>query len=170
MFYRISASSNRSDFGASVARTGQTGSYQAGDDGQWVKGIPSPAPRFSVQADTNVVLDNLTGLMWARRADLSGAVSLTSAIAYCTNLTWGGYQDWRVPNVRELQSILDFGQPGLLLPAGNPFLGVQPVYYWSSTTTPWDGSVGYIVHMGYGRTIHDYKYNPYAVWPVRGGQ
>ncbi len=170
MFYRVSASSNRSEFGAYVARTGQTNSYLAGDDGQWLKGIPSPVPRFSVQADTNVVLDNLTGLMWARHANLAGYASLANAIAYCTNLTSGGYQDWRVPNVRELQSLLDFGQFGLILPEGNPFLGVQPDHYWSSTTVPWDGTVGYIVHMGYGRTIHDYKSNPWCVWPVRGGQ
>ena len=135
----LTARSVGSEFGAYVARTGQTGSYLAGDDGQWVKGVPSPVPRFSVQADTNVVLDNLTGLMWARRANLSGSVSLASAIAYCTNLTWGGYQDWRVPNVRELQSLLDFGQSGLLLPAGNPFLGVQPDHYSDPTVRELSG-------------------------------
>lgn len=170
MFYRVCGSSNRLVYASPVPKTGQKNLYLAGDDGHWVKGVASPVPRFSVQADTNVVLDNLTGLMWGRHANLAGYVSLANAIAYCTNLTWGGYQDWRVPNVRELQSLLDFGQSGLILPTENPFLGVQPDHYWSSTTVPWDGTVGYIVHLGYGRTIHDYKSNPWGVWPVRGGQ
>lgn len=170
MFYRICGSSNRLVYAAPTPKTGQTLAYQTGDNGYYTNGVVWPNPRFSVQVDPNCVLDNLTGLMWARNANQAGYVSLANAIAFCTNLTWGGYQDWRVPNVRELQSLLDFGQSGLILPAGNPFLGVQPDHYWSSTTTPWDGTVAYIVHLGYGRTIHDYKSNPWVVWPVRGGQ
>jgi len=170
MFYRVSVSSNRTQFAAPVARTGQTNSYLSGDDGQWLKGVASPVPRFSVQTDTNVVLDNLTGLMWSRNANPAGYLNLASAIAYCTNQTWGGYKDWRVPNVKELHSLIDFGKSGPVLSSGNLFINVQPDHYWSSTTTPWDGTVGYIVHFGYGRTIHDYKSNPWVLWPVRGGQ
>ena len=43
-----------------------------------------PIPRFTIQADTNCVVDNLTGLMWARNANLPGATqSWAQAIAFC---------------------------------------------------------------------------------------
>ena len=169
MFYRVSVSSNRSQFVA-VAKTGQTNSYLPGDDGQWGKGIASPVPRYSIQADPAIVLDNLTGLMWSRNANPAGTRNLAGAIAFCADLRWGGYQDWRIPNVKELMSLVDFGNFNPVLSAGNPFSNVQFDHYWSSTTTPWDGTVGYIVHFGYGRTIHDYKSNAWYLWPVRGGQ
>ncbi len=45
-------------------------------------------PRFTIQADTNCVVDNLTGLMWARNANLPGATqSWAQAISFCKNLS-----------------------------------------------------------------------------------
>jgi hypothetical protein len=87
--------------------------------------------------------------------------------------------DWRLPNVKELLSLIDFGffAPALSNAAGtgiwtegDAFLGVQSRDYWSSTTladTPvyaWDVvlSVGSIVAVGKGGI--------FLVWPVRGGE
>ncbi|NIO68243.1 MAG: DUF1566 domain-containing protein, partial [Anaerolineae bacterium] len=42
--------------------------------------------------------------------------------------------DWRLPNVRELQSLIDYGRQTPALPSGHPFTGVQSSLYWSSTT------------------------------------
>jgi hypothetical protein len=63
---------------------------------------------------------------------------------------YAGHSDWRIPNVRELQSIVDYGRS---LPVIDPIFGPTAAgLYWSSTTfhTPdgaWnvgfdDGSVG----------------------------
>jgi hypothetical protein len=41
--------------------------------------------------------------------------------------------DWRLPNVKELESLIDFGWHSPALPVGHPFSVVQS-YYWSSTT------------------------------------
>ena len=85
---------------AAVPKTGQTTSLcDQDDDGALQKGVPWPNPRFTVGADTNVVTDNLTGLMWARNANLFGVVNWGTAVTNCNNLNYGGYTDWRLPNI-----------------------------------------------------------------------
>ena len=42
--------------------------------------------------------------------------------------------DWRIPNIRELHSLVDFGRVAPALPDGHPFLNVQELVYWSSST------------------------------------
>jgi len=153
----IPTNAGGSGYSAPVAKTGQTNSYTTSDDGALQKGVTWPNPRFTVQADTNVVKDNLTGLMWARNANLSGgSPNWNYAVAYCTNLTYGGYSDWRLPNVRELLSLVDFGwgPPALCNTAGtgqwtqnDPFTGVQSGYYWSSTTDAGYTSYAWYVHL-----------------------
>jgi hypothetical protein len=54
-----------------------------------------------------------------------------NALAYCEDLELGGHDDWRLPNVRELQSILDYGRSS---PAIDPIFGALPSFYWSSTS------------------------------------
>ena len=78
---------------APVAKTGQITSYRTGDDGDLEKGVARPFPRFTVQSDTNVVMDNLSGLMWARNANLTGEKSWANAIDYCRALSLGGHSD-----------------------------------------------------------------------------
>ena len=92
-----------------IPKTGQTTSYQTGDDGTYQKGVAWPSPRFIVQGDTNTVMDNLTGLMWARNANLGGAMTWSNAVVYCEGLTYGGHSDWRLPNRRELLSLVNDG-------------------------------------------------------------
>jgi hypothetical protein len=84
--------------------------------------------------------------------------------------------DWRLPNVKELQSLLDFGQDHPALPAGHPFLrvAINGVSYWSSTTVEDQfNSVltyAFMVRMDVGLTELDHKASTrHHVWPVRGG-
>ncbi len=110
---------------APVPKTGQLNTFHTGDDGDLEMGVVSPNLRFTIQSDTNVVQDNLTGLMWARNANLDGTKDWPSAIDYCEALNHGGYTDWRLPNVRELHSLIDFGRYNLALPSGHPFTSGQ---------------------------------------------
>ena len=163
-------------YSAAVPKTGQKDSWDTGDDGYYQKGVAWPNPRFTVQADTNCVLDNMTGLMWARNANLVGATNWSKAIIYCEDLNYGGQTDWRLPNRRELFSLIDDGNGGL--PVGSPFTGVQSGYYWSSTADHLERFLQmgrkWIVAMGgndVGSVIlHNTTNYNYYVWPVRGGQ
>ncbi len=53
------------------------------------------------------VTDNATGLMW-QQADSGGGMDWGSALAYAESATIGDHNDWRLPNIKELQSIVDY--------------------------------------------------------------
>ncbi len=95
------------------AKTGQTTSYATGDDGDLQKGVAWPAPRFTDNGN-GTVTDNLTGLMWTKDASPEAGgvgvekVNWETALNYCNGLTLGEYTDWRLPNVKELQSLIDW--------------------------------------------------------------
>ena len=91
------------------------------------------------------VTDNSTGLMWQQAS--SSAPNWELALSYCENLPLAGYTDWRLPTIKELQSIVDYS---LGYPAVDPtiFPGTQEDYFWSSTT--WGGSLGYALSVDFG--------------------
>ena len=159
-----------STYSAGVPKSGQTNSYQTGDDGSYRKGVAWPNPRFTVQTDTNCVLDNMTGLIWARNANMGGVMTWSNAIVYCENLTYGGTNDWRLPNRRELLSLIDDEHYSPALPSGHPFAGVQSVFYLSSTTYAANTGYAWGVPLGNGYVSSASKSYTYSVWPVRGGQ
>lgn len=125
---------------AGVAKTGQSSSFSLGDDGDLQAGIAWPAARFSDNGD-GTITDGLTGLMWAQDAGLgAGAMAWTDALAFASGLSHAGYADWRLPNVNELESLIDYEQANPSLPLGSPFQNVHlNVFdetagaYWSST-------------------------------------
>lgn len=79
--------------------------------------------------------------------------------------------DWRLPNLRELQSLIDYGEFFPALPAGSPFRGVVTVsFYWSSTTTDGGSPSAWGVFLAAGGVGSSAKTVPNFVWPVRGGQ
>jgi hypothetical protein len=75
----------------------------------------APDSRYTVNAAQGTVLDNQTGLMWKRCAEgLDGKNCSTGGIAYydwehalgqAAGSTYGGYTDWRLPNIKELHSL-----------------------------------------------------------------
>jgi hypothetical protein len=164
---------------AALPKTGQTTVYQAGDDGDYQKGVAWSSPRFTVQTDTNCVRDNLTGLVWARNADLAGSMAWSNALVYCEGLSYGGQNDWRLPNVREIQSLMDYGRshPPICNTAGtgqwtanDPFTGVVLTNnYWSSSTYFSQTVSAWFVDPRVGWVGGQYKTAAYAVWPVSGG-
>jgi hypothetical protein len=110
-----------------------------GQDSRVNTGCPNDASRFTDNGD-GTVTDNCTGLMWQKRtADVNsdgqstGADSIPwcNAMIFCSNLGLGGHNDWRLPNVRELESIVDYGRSG---PAIDPVFSATSGRYWSSTS------------------------------------
>ena len=163
---------------AGVPKTGQTTSYATGDDGDLEMGVEWPSPRFTDNED-GTVTDNLTGLIWLENADCFGPRDWWTALSDANGLASGSCEltdgssagDWRLPNVREMLSLIDYGvYDGLVLPDGHPFTGVQSSYYWSSTTTAYDTSDAWLVHLYRGLVDYVFKTDAWHVWPVRGGQ
>jgi hypothetical protein len=159
-----------------VPKTGQTTLYVTGDDGWWQKGVPWPNPRFIDNGD-GTVKDNLTGLIWLKDANCFGARTWFDALSDCNglasgqcNLTDGSVVgDWRLPNIRELLSLIDFSNTYPALPSGHIFNNVQNSYYWTSTIYADSTFSAWIVSMEYGRGDDNTIVNYASVWPVRGG-
>ena len=152
-----------------VPKTGQTTSYTTCDDGDLEKEVAWPEPRFTDNVD-GTVKDNLTGLMWTRDTQqISGTKAWSEAITACNDLNYASYTDWRLPIVRELQSLIDFSQYNPELPSGNPFPNVQSGLYWSSTTYVYLTELAWYVYVKHGYVGSNVK-SYYYVWPVLGGR
>lgn len=158
-----------------IQKTGQTNVFYVGDDGDTQNGEPSPSPRFTDHED-GTVSDHQTGLMWTKNADPPGASRKWSgALDYCAAMNSGpgtyGYTDWRLPNLRELESLLDYGQYGPALPSDHPFTNVRvdSYYYWSSTTHTINTGYAWFVGLAAGNVGSVIKSGNYYVWPVRDG-
>lgn len=162
---------------APVPKTGQTTSSATGDDGDLQRGVAWPDPRFTDNGD-GTVTDNLTGLIWLKSANCWGGQAWANALTSANGLASGSCGltdgseagDWRLPNVRELQSLMDYGQVDPALPSGHPFTGVWPAFYWSGTTFAGSALSAWIVDLSDGYVGYDGKADANTVWPVRGGQ
>ena len=75
---------------------------------------------------SNIVLDHLTGLAWTRLN--IGNDNWFNAIDICTALTTGGYNDWKLPPLKVLQTIMDYSSASSSTYFGSPFVSVVNVY------------------------------------------
>jgi len=172
---------------APVPKTGQTATYDTRDDGTLQKGVASPTPRFTDHGN-GTVTDKLTGLIWMKNANAFSMITWADALTAAnglksgdagTGLTDGSKAgDWRLPNLRELQSLVDYGRFDPALPntlgtgkwaEGDPFQNVQSSFYWSSTTDASGTSYACLVDFNDGHVYGYIKSNGYYVWCVRGG-
>ena len=159
-----------------VAATGQTVSYADSDDGALQMGVIYPSSRFTNNGD-GTLTDNLTGLEWLKNANCFGTRTWTQALSDSNGLASGSCGltdgsvtgDWRLPNVNELASIIDFGQAPRTLPPGYSFTGVQWDPYFTSSTVSVNTGAVWVIQFTYGHTIAGSKTAAYYVWPVRGG-
>ena len=103
---------------------------------------------YTVSPDGLTVGDNVTGLLWQREDDNQPRY-WTDAMDFCENLTLGASSDWRLPNVKELQTVLDYGHYD---PAVDPayFPGTHSAFFWSSTTNSEGPSQAFTVDFDYG--------------------
>ena len=81
----------------------------SGQDGEFLTNTPT----YTSCSNDEVVVDNHTGLMWEASSDTDGVevididdkLTLDEAHNYCSNLSLGGFDDWRLPSIKEMYSI-----------------------------------------------------------------
>ncbi|WP_192485337.1 DUF1566 domain-containing protein [Cysteiniphilum marinum] len=136
--------------------------------GQW------PTPRFepAKNADNSECedanYDKLTGLMWAKNGSASGLV-WAGAKTYASNLILCGYNDWRLPTINELRSLINYSattSPANWLNSKN-FSNISKDNYWSSTSYSLRGGKTWGVNMGTGLVYNYSQTDAYYVLPVR---
>ena len=103
------------------------------------------------------ITDKGTGLMWEKEGP-GPRMSWEAAITYCESLSLAGYDDWRLPNIKELRSILDYRRYNPSIDT-SCFPATVPFYYWSSTTYPTDSSEAWSINFfsGYDYGGHEYS-------------
>lgn len=111
------------------------------------------------------VTDRATGLMWMQK-DSGKGMNWQDALEYSENMAYAKYNDWRLPNAKELQHLVDYSRS----PAATDSPAIDPIftttsikneagvidypYFWTSTTHldgPHPG--GNAVYVAFGRAI-----------------
>ncbi len=142
----------------------------SGQDAEFKRGIPWPEPRFEHQGD--IVLDGLTDLVWTRNANLSGfPATWSKAFDFVDEMNRKktfGYSDWRLPNRRELRSLMSHQTRKPALPEGHPFENIFSGWYWTSTTAAINPAYAWYIHTEGARMFYGNKEQFFLLWPVRG--
>jgi hypothetical protein len=131
----------------------------------YVRGNPAYGHNQFVDNKDGTVADEATGLTWMQN-DSGAGMDWPEALAYCEDSTTSGYDDWRLPNAKELQSIVDYSRS----PDSSGTAAIDPVFhatgitneagqrdypfYWTSTThADSKGSGAYAAYVAFGRAM-----------------
>ncbi len=111
----------------------------------YVRGNEAYGQNAYVDNGDGTITDQATGLMWMQ-ADSAGGMNWEAALSYAEGFELAGYSDWRLPNAKELQSIVDYTRA----PGATGSAAIDPIfltstiineggevdypYFWSSTT------------------------------------
>jgi len=161
---------DKSAFGFNFA-DGRIKAYPTGERGGPTKRSNVRCVRGSKEYGRNKFLDNgndtitdlATGLMW-QKTDSGKSMNWRQALSYAENLKLAGYDDWRLPNAKELHSIVDYTRaPDALDPehrsaAVNPIFDITKTesWFWTSTT---HGDNLFGIYICFGRALSAWKWN-----------
>ncbi len=177
-----------------LGMTGQTTCYDAdsveiscsntGQDGESKRGVA-----HSFTSSLYTIRDNVTGLVWQRHSDNNFnfhdydnlyAWSDHSAIDNLNATSYGGFDDWRMPSVTELESILDYSgaRPRIFPPFHSNCTPNCTLLncactsndrYWTSTTSPTQKSLTWAIGFGSAQIDDESKATLRRIRAVRGG-
>ena len=128
--------------------------------------LPPLLPQHYTDNGNGTITDNLTLLVWQKLL-APDTLIWDQALTYADTLTLAGYNDWRLPNIKELQSIADLAASN---PAMNPIftVGSGVKYYWSSTTQFNNGANAWYLNSLNGITTYIPKTRNLYTLCVRG--
>jgi hypothetical protein len=142
-------------YGRTDPQTGGTKTLYA----RYVRLNPSYGKNAFYDRGDGTVADESTGLDW-QQADSGEAMTWSAALAYCESLGLAGHADWRLPNAKELQSIVDYTRAPLVTNSAaiDPIFGVTKIesYYWTGTTHregPGGPEGSAAVYLAFGRAM-----------------
>ena len=98
----------------------------------YVRGNPEYGKNDFVDNGDGTISDRATGLMWMQKDSGSlqagprgdGKLNWQEALAWAEGLEHAGHSDWRIPNVKELQSIVDYTRS----PETTQSLAIAPLF------------------------------------------
>lgn len=135
------------------------------------------AVRYSLPVDTiphhftdngdSTIRDNLNGLIW-EKYPTHDSLTWYQSLQYADSLKLTGHQDWRLPNIKELES---FSIEYKTNPSSDTFFGsvILPMRYWSSTAQFHDiANAWFLDFQNYGLTSYDTRTMQYNLICVRG--
>ncbi len=113
---------------------------------RYVRGNPDYGTNDFVDKGDGTVSDRATGRTWMQEDSgaltAPGAMDWEDALAFCEGLDFADHADWRLPDAKELQSIVDYTRS----PATTGSAAIDPVFdvselaggaypfFWTSTT------------------------------------
>jgi len=147
-----------------ITKTGLETSYASGDDGELERGWwfgrlnANNKKRFfenEYESGEEVITDRATGLMWPKDwlspATLNRtAVNWATALGWCLGLDYGGFEDWSLPNIKEIFSLIDLGVQSPCIDTTVFDGALAAANYWSSTSSIVDTTTAYRLLVGSG--------------------
>jgi len=115
----------------------------------------------------DIVKDSVTKLEW-QDDNVTDTMEWQEAIEYCEDLVLGGYDDWRLPNINELKTIIDRSRYNPTIVSAFEHTGSRG--YWSSTTDENGHEGAWFVFFYNGDVYYGSKDVNYYVRCVRDGQ
>ncbi|WP_163340900.1 DUF1566 domain-containing protein [Desulfopila sp. IMCC35008] len=143
----------------------------SGQDAEFLTSIDWPAERFETTCDY-LVVDRATGLTWTKNSCPSGyPLSWQEGLEFVEQMNKEvryGRNDWRMPNRREMRSLIDHSSKKPALTRGHPFKNIFLGWFWTSTTAAIATRYAWYVHLEGGRMFYGNKDGYYWLWPVCG--
>ena len=133
---------------------------------RYVRGNPDYGRNKFKDNNNGTITDAATGLMWSKTDSGKGLnwEAALDSVQKCNTEKYLGHNDWRLPNAKELQGIVDYTQAPAIndAPACDPIFQVTRFddgdypYFWTSTTHldgPLDRQGGAAIYIAFGRAL-----------------
>lgn len=130
----------------------------------YVRGNPDYGVNAFKDNGDGTIADTATGLTWMQ-SDSGKGMDWPAALAYAEGMDFAGHSDWRLPNAKELQSIIDYTRS----PDTTDSAAIDPLFestsltneqgvkdyghYWTSSTHASSRNAAQAVYFAFGRSL-----------------